>query len=607
MDLPVSTAPFGRIPPADQMDRLEPPDDESVKLDHIAIWVQRLRKEVNSPAETVLNIDERTVYRLERELSWASEDLAVWKRGGILPERDRAKLVKQCEKLVNYLLDTLKDLQGSAFGQIAPIGLLERKALGTIKQHMIDDALGIYMADYRKPPHVTALLVSSLKYTIDPCDAKLANRAFCGPYFGRAAERLNETLENLYTHDPECPSRHEPPVLYAPVVPILQSAGSGKTRTVIELARKQIGLYICIREPSPLKHSIPLPAQDWSAYKSLSPHGRWEWKAGVRICITSWLWSFAINFTDFLKSQQREGQEYSSYVEDVAATLMNDIVPGFRMGGTAGSRRSPPAASNLSIRDVLLHKIFQAADKKEEELKWGFSEYRSYDQSFPEYVDWARLKDAFRGLQDLIPSGRYCFLAIDDAASMGDFRLIQLRWILNKLDLSKFRLLVVGTSDKIVEYTNREIDHNGFVPSTLCCPKGGSLTYRYMERPTGIRILPSPFTLLFYDASLWENKTQVRRYIAILSGTYPARFEEVVAFLPLMGRPLMNGARVYGGKFGLTYQFAAMLYEKLVGTANLSKDSKAGGSSDIGRVIAAASQRMPLDIVDQKSRTSSNC
>jgi hypothetical protein len=88
---------------------------------------------------------------------------------------------------------------------------------------------------------------------------------------------------------------------------------------------------------------------------------------------------------------------------------------------------------------------------------------------------------------------------------------------------------------------------------------------------------------------------------------YPARFEEVVAFLPLMGRPLMNGARVYGGKFGLTYQFAAMLYEKLVGTANLSKDSKAGGSSDIGRVIAAASQRMPLDLVDQKSRTSSNC
>ena len=85
---------------------------------------------------------------------------------------------------------------------------------------------------------------------------------------------------------------------YARVLPIIQSSGTGKSRTAYQLAQKELGFFTCVRarhNPIVLSdYSVPRPERDDLVAEWLIPLGRGDHaKETEALCITIWLKCFA--------------------------------------------------------------------------------------------------------------------------------------------------------------------------------------------------------------------------------------------------------------------------------------------------------------------------
>jgi hypothetical protein len=204
----------------------------------------------------------------------------------------------------------------------------------------------------------------------------------------------------------------------------------------------------------------------------------------------------------------------------------------------------------------------------------------------------SQLTEAFKALQDLIPDGHYCFLAIDEAASMGSLRLTELRRCLSHQVFPKFRVLLLDTSNKITELTGMNIDHRDSGESV-----GNTNVPQSYRISTGSLELAPPFTRFPLNVNLWGNEEKASRYRSIVTGGVKASFEDVHSFLPLMGRPLLND-RYWREEPGL-----GSLYNKLVASTKAHTALTAPVLTDLkntdvmSRAIAAACQRLPLDLI----------
>ena len=83
---------------------------------------------------------------------------------------------------------------------------------------------------------------------------------FKRPFEGNSAIRLHERLRTLSEEDEK---------LYATVLPLIQSSGVGKSRTVVELSKYAPGIMFCIRT-TPASNSLSLPTQDAPIFQFLS-------------------------------------------------------------------------------------------------------------------------------------------------------------------------------------------------------------------------------------------------------------------------------------------------------------------------------------------------
>lgn len=130
-------------------------------------------------------------------------------------------------------------------------------------------------------------------------------RDFSRPYMGGGADTLDKWV--LYykeqVDNSETSARH----FYANVIPILQSSGSGKTRTVMELSRRRLGMLVCVRPKVALRDGIPLstsipPRDDIVADHLLAPTEGFFHSTRI---IATWLIALARELAKFYRKGYR--------------------------------------------------------------------------------------------------------------------------------------------------------------------------------------------------------------------------------------------------------------------------------------------------------------
>lgn len=596
--------PHGKPSEAPQRGELELPDDESVQTDYITDWIQRLRKEINDREEIddrdeialpTLPISEPDVDLLEFYLRSTGKLLSKWKHRN-LPIKEDARsfsdLVNGFMSFVNHIVKTSDKLKDLELGQIDPDGSLDLE-LRSIQKSAIEAALEAYKKQSRQPPSFFAVILASYGRGVQKTQD--VHEAFVTQYVGDAVKDLNQTLRQVYNDKPLDTASDK---LYAPVVALLQSSGSGKTRTAIQLSSLQVGLYLCVRPPPSLGYTTSAPPQDVSAYNSLVPSessGN-EDELGALIAVGSWLRAFAIKFFELLQkhyNRQQSAPEWDTFVQNMAATLYNDIVPGFRVEGAAGFRATRNKL-RLSIREKLLQDIHDLAESKRREFAKYAQDYRVRRGDVaqaPEKHIYAELKEALQKLQDVIPNENYCYVAIDEAASLGPKRLVALRRCLSYHVFPKFRILLLDTSNKVADLTGVEIGDDGHPPS--------------FRTTNETLYLAPPFTSLPHDVNLWKDPHEADKYGAILTGTVKTTFKDIYDFLPLMGRPMLND-EYWCDQGRLKKRGAERLYAKLVAssasTTESSNTDEHNRTDAANRTIAGASQRLPLDLIGVRGK-----
>jgi hypothetical protein len=118
--------------------------------------------------------------------------------------------------------------------------------------------------------------------------------------------------------------------------------------------------------------------------------------------------------------------------------------------------------------------------------------------------------------------------------------------------------------------------------------------------------LAPPFTRFPYNVNLWGNAKNAEAYDSIVSGDAAVSFEQVHRFLPLMGRPLLNDEYWRPKEGWLDEASLQLLYNKLLAFSPSATATTTDRTSTLdnleytdatSRAIAAASQRLPLDLI----------
>jgi hypothetical protein len=341
---------------------------------------------------------------------------------------------------------------------------------------------------------ITAFLIEASRRAAPPLDH--VDWAFQDDFVGGVVDDLDDHLTE------------QRPYIHVPVFAILQSSGTGKTRAVMQLCHKRLGLYTCIRH-NPMMASgnstsadlrKSAPNQDQEVYKHLVPEGvrtrhrhrdaddddeGFENTGQALIAVASWLWAFATEFAGFIKEQNPELDDcWASFVQRTSAVLMNDITPGFRLTPESAGMKKP-LTKGRSRRDALLLRIRQSAVEQAivlEKLRRSTGE--ELNRALAE-----SLREPFEALEDLIKD-EYCFLAIDEAISMTKTRLTELRRLLSFYPFPKFRVLLLDTNHKVVELTDIEDSSSFRVPA--------------LRTKLHKLILPPPFTAMPQDVFLLQ-------------------------------------------------------------------------------------------------------
>lgn len=402
--------------------------------------------------------------------------------------------------------------------------------------------------------------------------------------------------------------------IYARVLAILQSSGSGKSRTALGLTEHRLGMLVCVRRTASKKASWQsLPPTDDSVFKAIVPEiatsardtGDYRLIAGT-VILARWLEAFAEQFTKFTAFNKAAYKgtsnqvETSTFVAYQAAQLLNDIVPGFRTGNSPKNSGFLKAGVKTP-RAQLLDDIDRCFEKSEQDWKDHVrrggpveNEEGNKDNGRPSgegdllvctQICATRLQPLFIKLTDLLDGDdQYMFLAIDEASSLGE-RLPLLRRLLSYMKVPRFWVLLMDTDLKV----------SGISEATAA-DRSARL------RDESLR-LPSPFVRLPQDLYLLKpsGADHVLAYNALLyKGQKTFTFEELALLLPKMGKPLWSGGSfqsqegVQVGGVALSLVFAKLLgSDRYLEWFNTGIVSKRGLTNDLPLTMAC--WRLPLN------------
>jgi hypothetical protein len=290
------------------------------------------------------------------------------------------------------------------------------------------------------------------------------------PFLGVAAIKLRDHLLSQKAESDTLHTRN-----YARAFPVLQSSGTGKSRTVVQLSTLEPGFMICVR-PEPRRREVTSqPPRD-------DHIGQWLLPAQADTPFTShakaaaWLAALADTMANFHKEEIARasngppdwkdfkvqmarflapGRALDCLRTDCPETISSAVNPQHETGEPSTS--SPSSGSSLSkrpTRRTLLRKISEAAQKTMESA--------AYQPSKPGQRNVCKIAEsfgldlnaAFTRLEDQLDpfwnEDAFFHITIDECSALQD-NLHVLRRLWAELESSRFWLLFVDTDLQIAE------------------------------------------------------------------------------------------------------------------------------------------------------------
>ena len=171
-------------------------------------------------------------------------------------------------------------------------------------------------------------------------------------YKGDAVDRLRQALrkQNTAYNGPAGSGN------FGPVLVLLQSSGTGKTRAAVQLCSKELGMVACVR--TRLRDVVSsAPPPDEAVYRSLVMNMLpGENEVTATLYVGAWLVAYVAEFLELCQREIlivtagqgiRSSEDWSAFVEHIARLLTDGIVRGFV---TVPKRPSLETGESLSRR-----------------------------------------------------------------------------------------------------------------------------------------------------------------------------------------------------------------------------------------------------------------
>jgi hypothetical protein len=428
-------------------------------------------------------------------------------------------------------------------------------------------------------------------------DTRVLEADFRRPYSGQGVYYLNQHLRRLS-------SSLDYNVHYAPVLPIVQSSGTGKSRTAIELARLQPGLFVCVRQ-QPKFQQVSEPKRDsWAAHwltvddpeRAPSPRGdildipatdsQQTMEIPIKIMkqdkIAIWLIAVAIEMKAYYTKAWKE-----MYNVDLQGSI-DPARPGsierwsaFKVRAAEelapDAKKEESSKSPRSLLERAIHSRAQTLGREYSKAKMDNSDTTpeqratTSEQRAIFFQLLREVKQSWLELEQILPdkTDDFFHLTIDECGQMGASNLYNLRWLLNYVQPKRSWILLLDTNTRISRLAGTE-------------------SYNASGRTgNGDLINCEPFTLLPQDIGMISC---TQEYLDVCDGKIIMATDRILGYVPKMGRPLWQDEwlKIPGG--GESLEFAGLSLQRVV--IKLT----AQGSKDANGQIALLSQRFPLTL-----------
>ena len=375
---------------------------------------------------------------------------------------------------------------------------------------------------------------------------------------------------------------------YSNVVPVLQSSGAGKTRTVVQLSQKELGLLVCVRsQPSSPDTVVSEPPRDQETAQWLQAQDAGSSIFEENRALAVWLMAMAEMIGNFYRDQwtqfdQAEG--WPVFVERVgiilapSTTVIPSITPPAQPmevdGQSASSRAELLSAIICRAKELNVQYSVEKYLEKEEPRTTTDGEEESRCVHFFEKP----LREAFGAVSSFVANhgGAEAFFhfAIDECGQLGR-RLSKFRRIWQVLPANCWMLWM---------------DTNTDIPLTY-----GSITRASSARlATQELTLMRPFVALPQDIELTNKIGEFRE---IVLGNRKVTFASTLNWLPRMGRPLLSDWHVMQSTEVVNSNSTRVLTnlaQKICLTSQPWKECRA--------TIALVAQRFPITLVGLSGR-----
>ncbi|EPQ30641.1 uncharacterized protein PFL1_01542 [Pseudozyma flocculosa PF-1] len=411
-------------------------------------------------------------------------------------------------------------------------------------------------------------------------------------------EFYGEADDDLCYHIDTVLSLYDERLHYGRIVPVIQSSGSGKSRTVDQvLKRRRLGMLLCFRITKGDTDAIP--ARDEAAADLLVSGGKLPYPVrdidvADRLVVLAWFEAFAHHMAEEIKAYCSDLDSTSvrseTVVRDFYDHLNNTELPTSPI--SAGSQAS---SDNAPRRQGLLATVAERYHENLVKLRPGNTEGANAFQGGP-------CVQAFRSLQAAViqaysigegrPNGVF-ILALDEAGTLGDL-LSHIRRLWHAMGESQH-----ANADRLVLLL---LDTNSSIHALV--GEGATLRSTRLHNKE-LSLLPM-FNKLPFDVALSALDPQAHDPHG---KTWSALLEQ----LALMGRPLLNnrhfwhhmdrdhgftGLKPFVGRVSLFKVKGKLLSErKHVWLPDLQSDKELPAEQSatyIDKYMAALCQRLPL-------------
>jgi hypothetical protein len=387
--------------------------------------------------------------------------------------------------------------------------------------------------------------------------------------------------------------------LPGPVVAVLQSPGTGKSRTVLQLCTQELGLYVSLES----KKVLSIPPVDNDVNAVLASRNLLEDQADALHTVASWLAACLDRFADFCEQKMQADrmeiespEHWSRFVKGVATVLNDEIVPGYRaLGRLAGPEASASIELNpddsMKQRAALVRPAL-LAETRNHSIRHRDQRVIPWDIMPSHLFYYARklqhIAQRFKRLRKNQPG--FAFVALDHAMSLGRIRLKVLRQLMQLLRGLDLWVILIDCDRDMVGKTVEPV-----------------YSFRWLcHTEYGVKVL-DPFVLMLPDILVSDNIV----YASLIGGDTIQTHREWLGYLTRMGRPLWNGEywRKPVSRSGTQALGISLLpvLEKLLGRFNFGQLLFDGTNEQMqkthgAKLLALIGQRVPINLIGSQGK-----